>query len=203
MEITKLDTSMELDSIIVNKLQKAFEVSKDDINSMLSFFNQNLCPEIQNHYLSHVVSTISDIINTKRKEEIKKQLESTPDKAKEIQSQNVRFFTIELKPMEDSIKNNKKAFINMTKQGAIIYYKPYLKEYEKRFVIAHELGHIVDRFLLNNEKKENVENRASLFAYIILLYKNNFYKDKAKDYIVKTDIELFNEFLKIVHNKKI
>ena len=49
------------------------------------------------------------------------------------------------------------------------------------------------------EFDENRENRASLFAYIALLDKNNFYKNEAKNYITKTDIELFNEYINTLH----
>lgn len=80
----------------------------------------------------------------------------------------------------------------------MIYYADYLQENEKRFAIAHELGHIVNDYILKIEDG-NREYRASLFAYIALLDKNNFYKNEAKDYITKTDIELFNEYISTIH----
>ena len=80
----------------------------------------------------------------------------------------------------------------------MIYYASYLLENEKRFAIAHELGHIVNDYILESDDA-NKEYRASLFAYIALLDKNNFYKNEAKDYITRTDIELFDEYMNVLH----
>ena len=54
---------IELDDTIREKLRKSFNVSKTEIDSMLSFFNSQISPEIKTHYLSHLVSTVSDAIN--------------------------------------------------------------------------------------------------------------------------------------------
>ena len=86
----------------------------------------------------------------------------------------------------------------MKQGGVMICYANYLQENEKRFAIAHELGHIVNDYILKIDD-ENRECRASLFAYIALLDKNNFYKNEASDYITKTDIELFNEYINTLH----
>ena len=80
----------------------------------------------------------------------------------------------------------------------MIYYTDYLQENEKRFAIAHELGHIVNSYLLCNDD-DNMENRASLFAYIALLDKNNFYQKECFDYVSRTDIELFNDYMNVLH----
>lgn len=56
----------------------------------------------------------------------------------------------------------------------MIYYADYLQENEKRFAIAHELGH--NDYILKIEDNSK-ENRASLFAYIAFLDKNNYYEN--------------------------
>ena len=189
---------IELDDTIREKLRKSFNVSKTEIDSMLSFFNSQISPEIKTHYLSHLVSTVSDAINNIRKEEIKHALKKLKGDINYSCPNNLRLFTIELQPLEENLKS-KKAFCKVKQYGCIIYYASFLGENEKRFAIAHELGHIVDSLLLHREKDKDSENRASLFAYIALLDKNNFYKNNANTYISKTDIELFNDYINIIH----
>ena len=194
--------TVRLDDVIKEKLQKAFNVSATEIDATLSFFNSKICPDIKAHYLSHLVSTIGDAINKKRKEEIKQEIKQQSKMVTNYKDyeypKNPRLFTIELHPSDEGFKS-KKAFCKVKQYGCIIYYAPYLEENEKRFAIAHELGHIVDTLLLHRKPDENSENRASLFAYIALLDKNNFYKNNTKSYISKTDIELFNDYISIIH----
>ena len=59
--------NVELDSEIVAKLQSAFKVSQKDIFTLLDFFNTQLKPAIKVHYLSHLVSSIEEMINEKEK----------------------------------------------------------------------------------------------------------------------------------------
>ena len=194
--------TVRLDDVIKGKLQKAFNVSSTEIDVTLSFFNSKISPDIKAHYLSHLVSTVSDAINKKRKEEIKQEIKQQSKMVTNykdyVYPDNTRLFTIELQPLEASLKG-KKAFCKVKQYGCIIYYASFLKENEKRFAIAHEIGHIVDSLLLHKEEDSNSENRASLFAYIALLDKNNFYKNNADTYVLKTDIELFNEYVNIIH----
>ena len=58
---------VELDSEIVAKLQSAFKVSQKEIFTLLDFFNTQLKPAIKVHYLSHLVSSIEEMINEKEK----------------------------------------------------------------------------------------------------------------------------------------
>ena len=63
-------------------------------------------------------------------------------------------------------------------------------------MIAHELGHIVEHFIF---KKDGSEGIASLFAYIAMLDKNNFYKDECSSYVFKSDVTIFNELTKVLN----
>lgn len=199
--------NVELDSLLLSKLSAVFKVGSDDVNAILSFFNTKLKPAIKIHYLSHLVSSIEEMINEDLKQkyidyiesEAKKFGDNSSDLIAAINEKRIRLFTISLKPLAD-VKRKAKAYI--MKGGVVIFYAAYLTENEKRFVIAHELGHIVSHYLLKNgEGKLNdyPENVASLFAYIALLDKNNFYINECKNYISKNDISLFDEYVNLIH----
>ena len=196
--------NVEIDDTIKDKLKDSFKVSETDIQSLLDFFNNTLKPAIKVHYLSHLVTSIEEMINENQKKEFLEYIRTTGNSetdiatvTKLINEKRVRMFSIILVP----IPNSKRKALTLRKQGGvIIYYANYLQENEKRFAIAHELGHIVNDFILDIQD-DNRENRASLFAYIALLDKNNFYKNESKNYVTKTDIELFNEYMNVLHIK--
>ena len=196
--------NVELDDVIVGKLESAFEVSREEVFALLDFFNAKLKPTLKTHYLSHLVSTIEEMINEKEKHNFLAYIKETERTEKDvnrltvlINEKRIRLFTIILQPLKNV---ERKALTYKKTGGVMIYYKEHLLENEKRFAIAHELGHIVNSYLLGNDD-DNMENRASLFAYIALLDKNNFYQKECSAYISKTDIELFNEYMSVVHEK--
>lgn len=194
--------NVELDATITSKLKNAFNVSDNDIQTIINFFNGTLKPALKAHYLSHLITSIEEMINESKKKEFLDYIRSTEKSADNIATltnlvneKRVRMFSIILAPIKNS---KKKAKAYNKKGGVMIYYADYLQENEKRFAIAHELGHIVNDYILKIED-DNKEYRASLFAYIALLDKNNFYKDEASNYITRTDIELFNEYMNTLH----
>ena len=193
---------VKLDETITSKLKSAFNVSDEDIQEVVTFFNGTLKPALKVHYLSHLVTTIEEMINDDQKKNFLEHIRTTGNSedsiatmTKLVNDKRVRVFSIILVPIKNS---NKKAQTYMKQGGMMICYANYLQENEKRFAIAHELGHIVNDYILKIDD-ENRECRASLFAYIALLDKNNFYKNEASDYITKTDIELFNEYINTLH----
>ena len=196
--------NVELDDEIVEKLQSAFKVTREEIFALLRFFNEQLKPEIRAHYLSHLVSSIEEMINEKEKNRFLTYIRETERTEKDVNTltelineKRIRLFTIILQPLENV---KRKAQTYKKTGGVMIYYRERLTENEKRFAIAHELGHIVDSYLLCNDD-ENMENRASLFAYIALLDKNNFYQKECSNYVFSTDLELFYEYMSLVHEK--
>lgn len=193
---------VKLDETITSKLKSAFNVSDEDIQEVVTFFNGTLKPALKVHYLSHLVTTIEEMINDDQKKNFLEHIRTTGNSedsiatmTKLVNDKRVRVFSIILVPIKNS---KRKAQTYMKQGGVMICYANYLQENEKRFAIAHELGHIVNDYILKIND-ENKEYRASLFAYIALLDKNNFYKNEAKDYITKTDIELFNEYINTLH----
>lgn len=193
---------VKLDETITSKLKSAFNVSDEDIQEVVTFFNGTLKPALKVHYLSHLVTTIEEMINDDQKKNFLEHIRTTGNSedsiatmTKLVNDKRVRVFSIILVPIKNS---NKKAQTYMKQGGVMICYANYLQENEKRFAIAHELGHIVNDYILKIND-ENREYRASLFAYIALLDKNNFYKNEAKDYITRTDIELFDDYVNTLH----
>lgn len=193
---------VKLDETITSKLKSAFNVSDEDIQEVVTFFNGTLKPALKVHYLSHLVTTIEEMINDDQKKNFLEHIRTTGNSedsiatmTKLVNDKRVRVFSIILVPIKNS---KRKAQTYMKQGGVMICYANYLQENEKRFAIAHELGHIVNDYILKIDD-ENREYRASLFAYIALLDKNNFYKNEASDYITKTDIELFNEYINTLH----
>ena len=195
---------VELDDVIVEKLESNFKVSREEVFALLNFFNEKLKPAIKTHYLSHLVSSIEEMINEKEKSSFLTYIKETERTEKDVNTltnlineKRIRLFAITLQPLENV---KRKAQTYKKAGGVMIYYKEHLLENEKRFAIAHELGHIVNSHLLANND-DNMENKASLFAYIALLDKNNFYQKECSAYLSKTDIELFNEYMNVVHQK--
>lgn len=194
--------NVELDDTIKDKLKDSFKVSENDIQKLLVFFNNTLKPALKAHYLSHLVTSIEEMINEKQKREFLEYIKTTNNSKENIATltslvneKRVRMFSIILVPIDSS---KRKARTYKKSGGVIIFYAKKLQENEKRFAIAHELGHIVNDYILEIDDI-NKEYRASLFAYIALLDKNNFYKNEAKEYITRTDIELFNEYMNVLH----
>ncbi|MBQ9239381.1 MAG: M48 family metalloprotease [Treponema sp.] len=169
---------------------------------MLSFFNGQLKPAIKNHYLSHLVASIEEMINEKEKQQFLVAIKNTEQDTQAVRSlkqfieqKRIRLFSISLVAVASE---KRKARTYKTGGGVIISYARYLQDNEKRFVIAHELGHIVQRYLLTGDCL-CPEGFASLFAYIALLDKNNFYQTECKSYIVDTDLALFNDYRALLH----
>lgn len=179
---------VELDDSIVQKLVESFHVDREAVSCFLKFFNGSLKPAIRQHYLSHLVSSVEELINGSIKEKL---LENIKDG-----SENLKLVNIILCPV---LSNKKKAKLKITRGGNyIICYSKFIGENEKRFAIAHELGHIVSIALLDCPNASD-EDKASLFAYIALLDKNNFYKHECQDYISDTDLKLFNNYKAVMH----
>ena len=194
--------NVELDDTIKDKLKDAFGVDNSEIERMLNLFNNAIKPVIKKHYLSHLVASIEEIINDRKKQYFLTQFKKLdPDRdAQEIERlrkmiRQERVFTISLVAVSD---NGRKARLYKKAGGVFICYADYLTDTERRFAIAHELGHIVNSYILNNDG-DNQENKASLFAYIALLDKNNFYRNECDGYISQTDIELFNDYRNELH----
>ncbi|MDR0448581.1 MAG: hypothetical protein LBH07_07920 [Treponema sp.] len=65
----------------------------------------------------------------------------------------------------------------------------------KRILIAHELGHIVNKELMDGIKDN--EEMANLFAFIALEDKMHFYQKKCKKFTPDSNLQIFNDILNI------
>lgn len=197
---------LELDDTICDKLRDTFKVTQDDIDTMLTFFRDELKPEIKNRYLSHLVSTLEEKINNQEKARIieniakAKKAEATQETQSAfknvedaISSKHYRLFVISLIPITKTKKN---ATTRIVHNNAMIYYNSNLEEKDKRLLIAHELGHIVEHFIF---KRNDSEGIASLFAYIAMLDKNKFYREDCKNLIFPSDVNIFNELTRVLN----
>jgi len=79
--------------------------------------------------------------------------------------------------------------------GAIIYYNSCYEEKDIRILIAHEIGHIVNKELLENAK--DTEQTANLFAYIAMYDKNKFYAEECGKFVSKSDAIIFDDIKNI------
>lgn len=200
---------VELNDTIRYKLKAAFGVDNKCIDDTVSFFNKKLKPAIKSRYLSHLVSSIEEIINEQQKIKFLSELSEAIKKSGNfsdidfndiflvIRQNRIRLFSIMLVSVSGR-PGGRKAKSCLKDGGIMICYDKNLTPNETRFAIAHELGHIVNEYLLKLSSPQS-EYIASLFAYIALLDKNNFYQNECDEYISKTDIELFNEYMNLLH----
>jgi Zn-dependent peptidase ImmA (M78 family) len=80
--------------------------------------------------------------------------------------------------------------------GAIIYYSSCYEEKEKRILIAHELGHIVNKELHKNTGDS--EQMANLFSYIAIEDKDKFYSEECKNFVTaRSDLQRLNDIVNI------
>jgi Zn-dependent peptidase ImmA (M78 family) len=108
-----------------------------------------------------------------------------------LASKTFRLYSIVLKP----VNLKRRATTRYHHSGAIIYYNSSYEEKTVRILIAHEVGHIVNKELLENAVDS--EQTANLFAYIAMLDKNKFYMEECKKFISNSDIQIFNDIVNI------
>jgi hypothetical protein len=178
-------------SEISAKISMEWDISKETVEGYESYFAEKIRPIIQTNYLSHLVATVENMVNESRMRDVLEVLEGKEPKAGRewlkghLSSRTFRLFSIVLAPA--NLK--RRATTRHHFSGAIIYYSPAFDENTIRILIAHEIGHIVNRELL---KKDDTERAANLFAYIALHDKNSFYRDECDKYIF-SDIQIFND----------
>lgn len=101
--------NVELDAVITDKLKNAFKVSDGDIQKIVSFFNKTLKPALKTHYLSHLVTTIEEMINENQKKDFLNHIRNTENSEESIATltnlvneKRVRMFSIILAPIKSS-----------------------------------------------------------------------------------------------------
>jgi Zn-dependent peptidase ImmA (M78 family) len=179
---------------IYTRLSHELSVSSEVIKRCREFFSDVIKPKIKTKFLSHLVTTIEDLINEKRMREILASIKEQKNNITAVRSlfasRNVRFYSLMLIPA--TIR--RRATTRYHQFGASIYYNERFDDKQIRILIAHELGHIINKELSNTDDEENTAN---LFAYIAMQDKNVFYKEGSKKYVFHSDIEILNEVLNV------
>ena len=181
-----------MDHEIFTKISKEWDLSTEVIERYNSFFYNAIKPIIKTNYLSHLVATIENTVNEKKMEVFLKAFEGDQGKVRGLlASRTLRLYSIILVP----VNLKRRATTRYHASGAIIYYNSSFEEKTVRILIAHELGHIANKELLENAVDS--EHTANLFAYIAMDDKNKFYKDECEKFTSKTDIQILNDIISI------
>jgi hypothetical protein len=185
-----------MDDEISIKLTKELKISPEIIKQYTSYFAETIRPLIKTNYLSHLVTTVENLVNNKRMINILNAAEVTEnvDVAQLrnfLASKTFRLYSIMLNPID----LKRRATTRYHPSGAIIYYNSCYDEKTIRILIAHEVGHIVNKELLENT--EDSEQTANLFAYIAMDDKNKFYAEECDRFITKSNIQIFNDIMSI------
>jgi Zn-dependent peptidase ImmA (M78 family) len=187
-----------MDDEIAAKISKEWNLSSDIIKQYSSFFTEHIKPIIKTNYLSHLVTTIENMVNDKRMTKFIQELErnihegNIVDREKLrglLASRTFRLYSIVREP----IILKRRATTRHHPSGAIIYYNSNYDEKTIRILIAHELGHIVNKELFENPSDS--EQTANLFAYIAMDDKNKFYMEGSDRFKSKSDIQILNDII--------
>jgi hypothetical protein len=168
---------------VKDRLCNDFKVSPETCNEYEKLYDDIIEKKIRKKYLSHLVSTIEDLINAEiKKNSIEAAAKSLPDAIK-----NARPFSILLVPVE----TNGKARVYDCNTGAVIRYNPLCDDKDLRIIIAHELGHVVN-FRLSDPKDKDSQNTANVFTFFAINGKNNFYKHNAREYVYPEEFSIIS-----------
>jgi len=183
-----------MDNIVSDKIRKEWAISFETISRYESFFNDIIKPEIKTNYLSHLVASVENMVNSRKMKEMLSAAETVgfhnvSQLRSFLASKTYRLYSIMLVP----VNLKRKATTRYHPYGAIIYYNSCFEEKIKRILIAHEIGHIVNKELIENT--EDSEQTANLFAYIAMDDKNKFYSRECERFISKSDIQILNEIM--------
>ena len=140
-----------------------------------------------------MVNTVENMVNDRRMSKI---LEVFSGADKEhlrgmLANKTFRLYSIILVPID----LKRRATTRYHPSGAIIYYNACYEEKIIRILIAHEVGHIVNKELLENV--EDSEKTANLFAFIAMDDKNKFYSEESKKFISKSDMQILDDIVNI------
>jgi hypothetical protein len=184
-----------MDETISANISKEWKLTSNTIKQYENFFKNTIRPIVKTNYLSHLVTTIENMVNDKRMTKILNELEASDIEQKDLRSllasRTFRLYSI----MREPVNIRRRATTRHHPSGAIIYYNSNYEEKTIRILIAHELGHIVNKELLENTVDS--EQTANLFAYIAMHDKNKFYTEDCQKFISKSDIQIFNDILNI------
>jgi len=188
-----------MDNEISAKITDVWGVKPEIIKEYDSLFKEKIKPIIKTNYLSHLVTTVENMVNEKRMIEFLRVAENIEEiQINRIQhmrgllaSKTFRLYSI----IREPARLKRKATTRYHPSGAIIYYNSCYDEKTVRMLIAHEIGHIVNKELLENAADS--EQTANLFTYIAMEDKNNFYMEECKQFVSKSDMQILDDIISI------
>jgi len=182
---------------IIDKLSKDFKISPDACIKIDEFYNSKIEPRLRNRYLSHVVSTIEDMINNAFKEKhitsVLNNEQYTFEQKRDIIRKSFRLYSIILLPIRNL---HRKGFVQHFNYGSIIGYNPDLlgNDNDARILIAHELGHILNLYVF---QCKDTQNMANVFSFAAINGKDQFYKNNAKQFTYTSELAIIDAIFKI------
>ena len=199
-----------MDNAVKEKFLYHFKLTNEQTWQYENFYNKNVLPVIKRHFLSHLVTTIEELINEKKKHEFLEYIKTVNNSdamydyktiEKAVNQKMLRLFSIILVPIESS-KLKARTYLVGKGTGAMITYWKDLPKKQIRILIAHELGHIATRYLFNDDVYSSSDDAlATLFGYIALQDRNNFYKNEVDEFTNESDLAIFNETANLCNRK--
>jgi len=187
-----------MDNDVSAKISKEWGVTPETVKRYDSFFKETIKPIIKTNYLSHLVTTVENMVNDKRMVKVLEAMENVQDSEVNrnelrslLASKTFRLYSI----IREPVNLRRRATTRYHPSGAIIYYNSSYDEKTVRMLIAHEIGHIVNKELLENTTDS--EQTANLFSYIAMEDKNRFYADECKEFISKSDMQILDDIISI------
>ena len=198
-----------MDESVREKFLDCFGLTGDQINTYENFYNLSILPVIKRHFLSHLVTTIEELINEKKKHEFLEHIKNAINTdaqydykiiERSVNQKILRLFSIILVPV-DSGKLKARTYLMGKGTGAMITYWKELPKKQIRILIAHELGHIANRHLFDNAYSSSDDALATLFGYIALQDRNNFYKNKVAEFTSEFDLVIYDEIANLCNRR--
>jgi len=184
-----------IDKKKLKQLANKFSINEDSCEILFGLYENSVSKSIRTQYLAHIIRSLELSMR-----------EMTGNK----------LFAINCVPMpKEKIIRNAQGRYN---EGLcfIIYFNKDLPEYEKRNVIAHELGHLFMVAFANQQFRRNAQLRkmygdgnkmeplASLFGIFAIAAKNQFYQNDAPKCEAKITRHgwsgLVGDFLKLLNS---
>lgn len=201
------------DKDFLEEVYKKTNIDIDIINNLSEEFKNILQPEIEDHYLSHLVSSIETIINKEKVNLFLKSINNNLNLNEEdrrellnfVSNNKFRFYPILLRKTKGLPLPASVDFMwrdNDQSEGAIIYYSAEITDKKQlRIFIAHELGHIyfetISKIKRDNEKY-SLEDYSNLFALFTIIDKDNFYNYRCKELTEENILTSINSILRIL-----
>lgn len=188
----------------IDDVSEKFDIDKENVKALADEFKSILQPEIETHYLSHLISSIENIINQDFRKKINENIKNATNNMEKsvaiafinmLKNEKFRFYPILLR--ESSTLHIPAKMDIMINNGAIIYYSGVDDKKEIRIFIAHELGHIYFNHIskmkniISNDDDE--ERYANAFAAFALCDKYFFYAKKSNSFLEPSCLTVLNK----------